>query len=56
MEPGDYLVYIPSSSESAMEIPIEPLEGTVPGIILYVAIGEDISDSTLEFSYTFHIR
>ena len=54
MEPGDYLVYFPSSSASAKEVPIEPLEGTVPGIILYVLIGEDISDSTLEISYTFH--
>ena len=54
MNPGDYLVYLPSSSMTAMEIPIEPFEGTVPGIILYAPIGEDISDSTLELSYTFH--
>ncbi|MCR4658606.1 MAG: HD domain-containing protein [Lachnospiraceae bacterium] len=54
MKPGDYLVYIPSSNLSAMEVPIEPFEGTVPGIILYAPIGEDISDSTLELEYTFH--
>ena len=30
------------------------MEGTTPGIILYVAIGEDISDSVLELDYTFH--
>ncbi len=54
MKPGDYLVYLPSSSMSAMEIPIEPFEGTVPGIILYTAIGEDISGSTIEMDYTFH--
>ena len=54
MKPGDYLVYLPSSSMSAMEIPIEPFEGTVPGIILYTAIGEDINGSTIEMDYTFH--
>ncbi|MCR4908937.1 MAG: HD-GYP domain-containing protein [Lachnospiraceae bacterium] len=54
MKAGDYLVYLPSSSEGAMEIPIEPHEGTVPGIILYVAIDEDISGSGLEIEYTFH--
>ncbi len=54
MKPGDYLVYLPSSGMNAMEIPIEPYEGTVPGIILYAPIGEDISGSTLELEYTFH--
>ena len=54
MNPGDYLVYLPSSSVNAMEIPIEPFEGTVPGIILYVPIGDDISDSTIELEYSFH--
>ncbi len=54
MKPGDYLVYLPSSSENAMEVPIEPYEGTTPGIILYAPIGEDISDSVLELDYRFH--
>ena len=54
MKKGDYLIYHPSSDASAMEMPIEPQEGTVPGIILYVAIGEDIHGSTLELEYTFH--
>ena len=54
MRAGDYLVYIPSSSMNAMEVPIEPLEGTSPGIILYTAIGESIENSTLEINYTFH--
>ncbi len=54
MKAGDFLVYIPSSSESASEIPIEAHEGTVPGIILYAPIGKDISGSTLELSYHFH--
>ena len=39
---------------NAMEVPLKPLEGTVPGVILYVAIGEDISDATLDMEYMFH--
>ncbi len=54
MKAGDYLVYIPSASMNAMEVPIEPFEGTTPGIIMYVAMGADINESTLELSYTFH--
>ena len=54
MRAGDYLVYIPSSNVNAMEVPIEPYEGTTPGIILYVAIGKDISGTTLDIEYTFH--
>ncbi len=54
MEAGDYLVYHPSSTMNALEMPIKPQEGTTPGIILYVAIGESIEDSVLELDYTFH--
>ena len=54
MQPGDYFVYVPSSSTNAMEVPIEPFEGTTPGLILYVAIDSNIEDSTLELTYTFH--
>lgn len=54
MNEGDYIIYIPSSSVNAMEVPIEPLEGTTPGFILYSAIGESIDNSTLELDYTFH--
>ncbi|MCR5407319.1 MAG: HD-GYP domain-containing protein [Lachnospiraceae bacterium] len=54
MRAGDYLVYIPSSNVNAMEVPIEPYQGTTPGIILYVAIGKDISNTTLDIEYTFH--
>jgi HD-GYP domain-containing protein (c-di-GMP phosphodiesterase class II) len=54
MKAGDFLVYHPSSSMNAMEMPIEPYEGTTPGIILYVEIGKSIEDSTLELDYTFH--
>ena len=54
MAPGDYIIYHPSETMNAMEMPIRPGEGTTPGIIMYVAIGESIEDSTLELSYTFH--
>ncbi len=54
MKPGDYLVYYPSSSMNAMEVPIKAYEGTTPGFILYVPIGESIEDSPLELEYTLH--
>ena len=54
MKAGDFLVYTPSATMNAMEMPIEPHEATTPGIILYVEIGESIEDSTLELEYTFH--
>ncbi len=54
MKAGDYIIYTPSSTQNAMEVPIEPYEGTTPGIILYVEIGDNINDSVLEISYTFH--
>ena len=54
MRPGDYLLYIPSSSENAMEVPIEPYEATAPGIILYEPIDEDINETRLEIDYRFH--
>ena len=54
MKAGDYLKYFPSSSTNAMEMPIEPREATTPGIILYVAMGKNIEDSSLELDYTFH--
>ncbi|MBQ7655761.1 MAG: HD-GYP domain-containing protein [Clostridia bacterium] len=54
MKAGDYLIYKPSSTMNAMEVPIEPHEGTTPGIIMYVAIGESVEESTLELEYMFH--
>ncbi len=51
---GDYCRYIPSATMNAREMPIAPKEGTTPGIIMYVRIGEDISETTLELEYTFH--
>ena len=54
MAPGDYLVYYPSSSDNAKEIPIKPNEGTTPGFILYVAIEDTIEDSTLVLDYQFN--
>ena len=54
MRPGDYLVYTPSSSANTMEVPIEPHEGTTPGIIMYVAIGKNLDESVLDLEYTFN--
>lgn len=54
MKAGDYLIYTPSSTMNAMEIPIEPFEGTTPGFIMYIANDESIEDSTLDLEYTFH--
>ena len=54
MKAGDYLVYIPSVTTNALEMPIKPGEGTTPGIIMYVEIGQSIEDSKLEIEYTFH--
>ena len=54
MKKGDYLIYYPSTSENSMEKPVEPYEGIVPGIIMYVPMNEDINGSALEISYEFH--
>ncbi len=54
MKPGDYLVYTPSTSANALEVPIEPYEGTTPGLILYVAIDKSVEDSALDLEYSFH--
>ena len=54
MKAGDYLIYTPSSSMNAMEVPIEAKEGTTPGFILYKRIDASLDDSTLELSYTFN--
>ena len=54
MQAGDYFIYTPSASMNAMEMPIKPNEGTTPGFILYVGIGESIDDSVLELGYTFN--
>lgn len=54
MKAGDYLIYYPSTSVNSMEKPVEPYEGIVPGIIIYIPLGEDINGSSLEISYTFH--
>ncbi len=55
MNPGDYLDYIPSASVVAMEVPIEPYETTVPGIIMYFPIGDDVDHvMSAEINYKFH--
>ena len=54
MKPGDYLIYNPSTSMNAMEMPIEPMEATTPGFIMYMAIGAPIEGLEVELDYTFH--
>ena len=54
LKEGDYIIYTPSSSMNAMEIPIAPREGTTPGFIMYVAIGENLDESVLELKYSFN--
>ncbi|MBQ4381175.1 MAG: HD-GYP domain-containing protein [Oscillospiraceae bacterium] len=51
---GDYLIYYPSTSANALEVPINPGEGTTPGFILYVPNGQDISDSVLDIQYSLY--
>jgi len=54
MEEGDYLIYHPSHTVNAMEMPIEPYKATTPGIILYVKMGESMEQSTIELDYKLH--
>ena len=54
MKKGDYLIYTPSTSTNALEIPIEPREGTTPGFILYVPMEKDFSKATLVIDYSFN--
>ena len=54
MHRGDYLIYHPDTGVNAMEVPIRAHESTSPGIIMYVAIGKDIHDSTLDINFTLH--
>lgn len=54
MNEGDYLIYIPSTSVNAMEVPIEPFKATTPGIIMYLAIGQTLDGAELSIEYTFH--
>jgi HD-GYP domain-containing protein (c-di-GMP phosphodiesterase class II) len=54
LQQGDYFVYYPSTNENALEMPIKPHEGTVPGFILYTEIGSDINDASIEIEYKFH--
>ncbi|OON85102.1 hypothetical protein BXO88_14040 [Oribacterium sp. C9] len=57
MNPGDYLIYTPSSSVNAVEMPIEPFKATTPGIIMYFGIGKNLEDEmTVRLDYSFHRR
>jgi len=54
MQPGDYFIYIPSSTTNAMEVPINAHEGTTAGFILYVENGKTIEGSSMELDYKLH--
>ena len=54
MYEGDFFIYHPSASKNALEMPIKPHEGTVPGIIMYVEMGHDIESSAITLTYTFN--
>ena len=54
MKKGDYLIYTPSTSTNALEIPIEPHEGCTPGFILYVPNEVSFNKATLVIDYNFH--
>ena len=54
MYKGDYVIYTPSTSTNALEIPIEPHEGISPGFILYVPMGESFKDAAITLEYSFH--
>ena len=54
LNPGDYLIYTPSASMNALEVPIEAHEGTTPGFILYVPMEQTLTKATLELTYSFH--
>ena len=54
MQPEDYIIYHPSASNNALEMPIKVHEGTTPGIIIYVKNGENIENSILTFNYILH--
>ena len=54
MNAGDYLNYIPNSNENALEVPLGPHQSTVPGIILYAPIDEEINGWVMELEYRFH--
>jgi hypothetical protein len=53
LAPEDYLVYLPSSSANAMEVPIRAYEATTPGFILYVPVDTQL-DATLELDFSYH--
>lgn len=54
MREGDYFTYIPSRSSNALEMPIRAHEGTVPGFIMYVKVGDSIEDSSIVLEYDLH--
>ena len=54
MKSGDYFIYYPSGGANAMEVPIEARQGTTPGFIMYVEMGETIDDSVMDLEYQYN--
>ena len=54
MKPGDYLVYWPSSTLNAKEIPIEANEATTPGIIMYFPMNVEVENLSFSLYYRMH--
>ena len=47
----DYLVYTPNTSVTNPEVPVKPGESSVPGFIVYVKIGDTLSNAELTITY-----
>lgn len=54
LKPGDYIIYHPSSSMNAMEMPIEAYKATVPGMIIYVDMKSKLNFFALDLQYKMH--
>ena len=53
MYEGDYLVYIPSHANNAIEVPVRSKEATTPGLVIYNEIIKDLNVSVV-FEYTLY--
>ena len=48
---GDSFVYYPSASQTANEVPIKAGESSVPGFIVYLKIGDSLSNPSIRLDY-----
>lgn len=51
---GDYIIYYPSDSMNALEMPIKPEEGTTPGFIILIENGKSIENSSIQLSFNYY--